>query len=517
MRSSPLSTKAPEASSKTRPNLLIIAGNDSNGMAGIARDIQTAQAFKVHAKPVITACTGQNSSGLHSLNASTKDTLANQLLAHTDDNIAVIKIGMIANAEQVDCIEAYVQTLSSRSSAPKIVLDPVLAASSGETLNTADLVNPLKDQLFKLCTLITPNINEAEALCGFTIKSKEDMQRAAQTVLALGTHAVLIKGGHFPLEKEHSEDYFHSKEQSFWLSSERVETNNTRGSGCTLATSIAGALALGYSIEDAVVIGKMTINQGIRHAYRLDTQAGPINVQHFPNAQQDLPKLTYDLPTNKKPINTSSAFPPTTRPSGETCPLGLYPVVDSANWLNRILPLGITTAQLRVKDLQGDALAEEIRQAVKVAAQYDCRLFINDYWELAIESGAYGVHLGQEDLHLADIGAIHAAGLRLGLSTHCHYEAARAHNYQPSYIAVGPVFHTDTKKMPWVPRGPEGFAYWSQTLDYPLVAIGGINQDRISALMNAGADGIAMITAITLAENPEQTAAQFMHTINTHS
>ena len=113
-------------------------------------------------------------------------------------------------------------------------------------------------------------------------------------------------------------------------------------------------------------------------------------------------------------------------------PLGLYPIVDRAEWLNRLLPLGVTTLQLLIKDLTGQHLSDEIAKAVHFAKEYHCRLFINDHWQLAIEHNAYGVHLGQEDIKTADLDAIHQAGLRLGISSHCYYEVARANTLNPS-------------------------------------------------------------------------------------
>jgi hydroxymethylpyrimidine kinase / phosphomethylpyrimidine kinase / thiamine-phosphate diphosphorylase len=195
--------------------------------------------------------------------------------------------------------------------------------------------------------------------------------------------------------------------------------------------------------------------------------------------------------------------------------LGLYPIVDRALWLARLLPLGVKVIQLRVKDLSGDELKTEILQCVKIANEYDCQLYINDYWQLAIECGAYGVHLGQEDIDDADLSAIANAGLRLGLSSHCFYEVARAKTIKPSYIAFGPVYATQTKDMPWVPQGETGLPYWrAQLVDFPLVAIGGIHGERFEKVKAQGVDSIAMISAITEAENPEQVCKDFIERWN---
>jgi hydroxymethylpyrimidine kinase/phosphomethylpyrimidine kinase/thiamine-phosphate diphosphorylase len=231
------------------------------------------------------------------------------------------------------------------------------------------------------------------------------------------------------------------------------------------------------------------------------TSYGPVNITHFPSEQIDLPLLTH------KPIDTLaiSSFPECNQPL-----LGLYPVVERAEWIARLASTGVSTMQLRVKDLSGDELESEIKLAVELGVKHNCRLFINDYWQLAIKHNAYGVHLGQEDLNDANIYKIKKAGLRLGLSTHCHYEVARAHSYKPSYIACGPVYHTTTKDMPWVPHGLNGLKYWRRVLNYPLVAIGGINAERFGPVAKTGVDSVAMITAITLADKPCDVVIEFM-------
>lgn len=142
-----------------------------------------------------------------------------------------------------------------------------------------------------------------------------------------------------------------------------------------------------------------------------------------------------------------SAFPLT------AARLGLYPVVDSVIWIERLLAAGVRTIQLRIKDLPEAAVEQDIAAAIELGKRYQARLFINDYWRLAIQHGAYGVHLGQEDLAIADLDAIHRAGLRLGLSTHDDAELDRALAERPSYIALGHVFPTQTKAMPSSPQG----------------------------------------------------------------
>lgn len=182
------------------------------------------------------------------------------------------------------------------------------------------------------------------------------------------------------------------------------------------------------------------------------------------------------------------------------CPLrlGLYPVVPTAAWVEKLLPLGVSTLQLRCKSPDRATQAQEIQRAVFAAKAYGARLFINDHWELAIEAGAYGVHLGQEDLDAADTEAIRRAGLRLGISTHGYYEMLRAHHLQPSYLALGAVFPTTTKVLPTVPQGLTRLAHYAALMwDYPLVAIGGMDVARIPAVLATGVGSVAVVRAIT--------------------
>ncbi|EPN1683168.1 thiamine phosphate synthase [Cronobacter sakazakii] len=180
--------------------------------------------------------------------------------------------------------------------------------------------------------------------------------------------------------------------------------------------------------------------------------------------------------------------------------LGLYPVVDSVEWVTRLLDAGVRTLQLRIKDKTEAEVEIDIAAAIALGQRYHARLFINDYWRLAIKHQAYGVHLGQEDLQTADPDAIRRAGLRLGVSTHDDMEIDVALAVRPSYIALGHVFPTQTKQMPSAPQGLAQLAAHVKRLgDYPTVAIGGISLERASAVLETGVGSIAVVSAITQA------------------
>lgn len=182
--------------------------------------------------------------------------------------------------------------------------------------------------------------------------------------------------------------------------------------------------------------------------------------------------------------------------------LGLYPVVDSLVWIERLLAAGVHTLQLRIKDKRDEEVEADVVAAIALGRHYSARLFINDYWRLAIKHNGYGVHLGQEDLDTTDLQAIRAAGLRLGVSTHDDMEIDVALAARPSYIALGHVFPTQTKQMPSAPQGLEQLARHIERLaDYPTVAIGGISLQRAPAVLETGVGSIAVVSAITGAED----------------
>lgn len=505
------------------PTVLTIAGSDSAGMAGIQQDIRTLNRMDVHAACAITANTAQNNHGVAAIHPVAMEVITSQIEAVKNVSPSAVKIGLLGHIDHIDPICVALKELNK-----PVIYDPVFSASSGSNFANNDFITACRTYLLPLCHLITPNLNEAEGLVGFTLNTPKDIEKAARLILKMGAHSVLIKGGH----QIHSpnnlnnlcSDYFCDAKQRFWLSNQRLPTPHNRGTGCALSSTIAGAIARGYELYDAIVIGKMAIQHGLRHAKSVAGQQGSVRIQHFPNHPDDLPLLTKNrpqywpqntflpctLPANTPPTNRSSTNTPTPAKQNtnnndiEKITLGIYPVVDSAQWIERLVKLGINTIQLRAKQLQGNELENEIKKSIAIAQKYNVRLFINDHWQLAIKHKAYGVHLGQEDLDQADTTVIYNAGLRLGISTHSFYETARAHALRPSYIAIGPVFATTSKDMPWIPRGLEGLSYWQQVLtSYPLVAIGGINNARAQAIRDLGINGIAMISAITQADNPD--------------
>ncbi|MGU7774037.1 thiamine phosphate synthase [Burkholderia sp. MR1-5-21] len=253
--------------------------------------------------------------------------------------------------------------------------------------------------------------------------------------------------------------------------------------------ALAAFVDCGFAPLDALVLalawrdGDETVTDTVTERRAAD--AWPVDAARFPRIA--------GLPAAPEP-----AFPP--------CPaqLGLYPVVPSAEWVERVLDCGVLTVQLRVKDAAPDVLRAEIGRAVAAGRRHpDARVFINDHWQIAADAGAYGVHLGQEDLETADLAAIARAGLRLGLSSHGYYEMLRALHVRPSYLALGPVFATRTKAVAAPPQGLARIARYAAFAgaQAPLVAIGGVAQDTLPAVLATGVGSVAVVSAVTGADD----------------
>ena len=501
-----------------KPSVWVIAGSDCSGGAGIQADIKTMHNLGMSAGidvcTVITAVTAQNRFGVNEINAMSDEVILSQLKALEQDKPAqVIKIGLLANKQQVELVAQQLSHFKSHwQNKPYVIYDPVAVASNGGNLTEDDILPLIKEQLLPWVDLITPNGQEVQKLTGVYAFSWDCLKTAAQKLLSLGVSACIIKGGHIDIADNKSVDFYSDcQHQQYWLSSERIKTKNSHGTGCTFASAIAALLAQGYLIRDAFVIAKAYINQGL-NAVKDQQSYSAIWQGYWPEHIHDYPEVLVagsDLATAIDWQASEQAFCSNFK-TVNTDKLGLYPVIDSVKWLERLLKAGVKTIQYREKHLKGDALEESIKEAVNVGKTYQARLFINDHWQLAIKHNAYGVHLGQEDLESADLEHIKQAGLRLGISTHGVYELLKVKQYQPSYLAVGAIFPTKTKDMTGQIQGINTLARLVKlNPTIPMVAIGGITLEKAASVIDTNVDSIAVVTAITEAENPELAVEQF--------
>ena len=187
-----------------------------------------------------------------------------------------------------------------------------------------------------------------------------------------------------------------------------------------------------------------------------------------------------------------------------TLPQAIYPVVDAAQWVDRLGRAGARFIQLRLKDKPAAAVVAEVRQARQFAQQWGVCLVLNDYWQIALDEGIDYIHLGQEDLDTADLAAIRAGGIRLGISTHSHEELDRALACKPDYVALGPIWETRLKKMAFGPQGTAKLTDWQARIgSLPLVAIGGITLARVKPCLEAGADCVSAVSDFILHADPQ--------------
>lgn len=195
-----------------------------------------------------------------------------------------------------------------------------------------------------------------------------------------------------------------------------------------------------------------------------------------------------------------------------------YPIVESAAWVARLAPLGIELVQLRIKQQPHESICREIRTALAICRARRVQLVVNDHWQIALDEGADFIHLGQQDLLGADLKAIRARGVKLGISTHDHAELEHALTLAPDYTALGPIYPTTLKQMPWAPQGLPRIGEWKLRVGArPLVAIGGITLERAAGCFEAGADCVAVVSDVTGHPNPPARVAEWIAAVESRT
>ena len=495
------------------PQIWTISGADCSGGAGIAADIKTGQCFNVEVCHLITANTVQNGLKLTAINPIDVDVLEQQaqsLLEIKTPN--AIKVGLIASQEQLNWLIKLITSVKNRHPQLKVIVDPVGHATVGGKLS---LVEPQAlAKLLPLTDIITPNLLEAQSLASST---SINTSKLAKIIASNGVKSVIVKGGHSE-DKDACQDVCIHQLSSldtactslgyanYSLTSARVNTAYSHGGGCSFATAMAALIAQGYLVRDAFMLSKTFITQGLVENEGKNDFYGafkqlPLNYYRaiFPEVSEEISKTYQNI-----------SFPSLNISRDGTQSLGLYPVVDSIAWLKLLLPLNLNIIQLRIKDVDDETLEKLIIEAVELCKNTSTRLFINDYWQLAIKHKAYGVHIGQEDLADTDLAKIEASGIRLGISTHGCYEFIKSQQLKPSYLAIGAIFPTNTKDMTGQIQGVDNLSKLLKlSTDIPVVAIGGINLKNVEEVWQIGVDSVAVVTAITKANSPENAVAAF--------
>ncbi|MCB9254102.1 MAG: thiamine phosphate synthase [Bdellovibrionaceae bacterium] len=463
-----------------------LAGSDPSGFAGLQADMRTFEAMNVHGMSAVSAVTSQHPDACFGVSpVSEKDFRAQIEALKEFAKPDAVKTGLL-NTEGL--VQIAARSLSSKD-AP-VIVDPVCVSSSGFRFADPATLRAYEKFLFPVASLVTPNLPESVEFSG-----QEDIEKAALYFLDTGSEAVLIKGGH--RVSDWASDYFSNGESSFQLSLPHVSVASAPGTGCTLSAAIAAACALGHSIADAIVLAKAYLHRALSLArpcgssLHLHHGPWPVPKEHFPRLHKG------EFVDRKEFLQCEER-------------IGFYPIVPRAAWVERLVEAGAKTVQLRIKDLRGEELLKEIKVTSEFCKTRNIQLFINDYWEEALEVGAYGVHLGQEDLPNADLDRLLRAGLRLGISTHSYSELATALYFKPSYVALGPIFPTTCKSMRFGPQGFNTLSDWCTLSDVPVVAIGGLRCEHAAEIYRAGAQGAAVVSDVLEHAAPETRAKEWL-------
>ena len=459
------------------PIIWSIAGTDSGGGAGLSADQRAADAFGVHLCPVVAAVTAQNTTSVTRIEALTPENLNAQLDTLAQDMPPrVIKTGLLGTADNAWAVAQFVDRLREHGPVA-LVVDPVLRASSGTDFADQALIQAYREALLPRATVITPNQSEAARLLG--VDTPEPVPELAKALRALAGGATVLVTGGDAATPDLAMDWLDSPHAEGWLSLPRVPTPLHHGTGCTFASAVASALALGFVTADAAVLAKMATTHALRGARAVGRGPGPVVATGGFGADPTL------LPRLSLPPHAVAPL----APAKQRRQPGVYAIVDSAERVEAVLRAQptVSTIQLRMKrppdlddaqwNLQLQTAIERSQQAANAA---QAALFINDHWQAALTAGARAVHLGQEDLlaltpaQHAQLEAARHSGIQLGLSSHSLWELCRAATMAPDYIACGPVWPTTTKDMPWRPQGLDNLAWWAHMAPAPVVGIGGI-------------------------------------------
>ena len=471
------------AAPPTTPSALAIAGSDPSGGAGLQADLRAFAAVGVAGWSAVSALTVQNTHGVQAVHPVPADQLRAQLAAVLADVApGAVKIGMLGGAEQV---AAVAEKLAGRGLT--VVLDPVLASSGGVPLLDAAGRELLLARLLPLCTLVTPNLDEAAALTGET-----DPARAARALLARGAGAVLIKGGHAPGAPV--DQLYHADGTVETFAGERVVTPHTHGTGCALSAAVAAHLTRGVDLPAAVAAAKALLTDGLRRPVVAGGGRGYPALGGRTHAQR---------------LALLSGLYVLTDPD-------LRPERDALTMVEAALAGGARIVQLRDKRLSTPELVT-VARAVNMRAQAAGALFIvNDRVDVALAAGADGVHLGPDDLAPADARALLGPDAIIGVSVSTVEEALPVAPYA-SYLGIGAIFGSTTKLDAGPPVGLARIAAIRAAFPaHKTVAIGGLGRANLAAVAASGVDAAAVVSAVVGADDMRAATAELVGVFAAH-
>ncbi|GAA0155610.1 kinase [Lithospermum erythrorhizon] len=471
------------------PHVLSVAGSDSGAGAGIQADLKACAARGVYCSTVITAVTAQNTVGVQGVNVVPLDFVEKQLKSVLSDmRPHVVKTGMLPSTEIIKILcqslrEFPVQVFMKEA----LVVDPVMVSTSGDVLAGPSILDSLREELLPMADVVTPNIKEASRLLGCApLETIADMRSAAKSIHKFGPRNVLVKGG----DLQHSSDavdILYDGKEFFEFRSSRVKTQNSHGTGCTLAAAIAAELAKGSQVPSAVKVAKRYVETALE--YSKDILIGNGNQRPFDHLLK---------------LKGSFCMPHLFDPQD----LFLYAVTDSRmnkRWGRSMIDAvkaaiegGATIVQIREKDVETRNFLETAKACLEICRSFGVPLLINDRIDVALACDADGVHIGQSDMPASIARALLGPTKIIGVSCKTPEQAEQAFVGGADYIGSGGVYPTNTKENnPTI--GLDGLRTACLASKLPVVAIGGINASNAHSVMKLGLPnlkGVAVVSAL---------------------
>ncbi|KVH93499.1 hypothetical protein Ccrd_004461, partial [Cynara cardunculus var. scolymus] len=454
-------TMVNESAKQRIPHVLTVAGSDSGAGAGIQADLKACAARGVYCSTVITAVTAQNTIGVQDVSILPEDSVAEQLKSVLSDmHVDVVKTGMLPSTAIVKILHESLKQFPVRA----LVVDPVMVSTSGVVLAGPSVLDTFRWDLLPMADIVTPNLKEASTLLGWSqLETITDMCSAAKSIHNMGPRNVLVKGGHLPSSSD-AVDIFFDGEDIYELRSSRIQTPNTHGTGCTLASCIAAELAKGFSMLSAVKVAKRYVESVLKFSKDITIGDGP------QGPLDHLFKLKRNVYHSRKlrPLDHDDLF--------------LYAVTDSG--MNRKWGHTIT-----------DSAAKE---CLVICRHHNVPLLINDRIDIAIACDADGVHVGQSDMPVQTARSLLGPEKIIGVSCKTPEQALKAWTDGADYIGSGGVFPTNTKANNRT-IGLDGLKTVCSASKLPVVAIGGINLSNARSVMELDVPnlkGVAVVSAL---------------------
>jgi len=487
------------------PVVLTIAGSDSSAGAGIQADLKAIAANGGYGASVITAITAQNTRAVTRAAPLDLDLVRAQLDAVFDDlPVAAVKMGMLASAAIVGTVASALR----EHGPPPCVLDPVMVSKTGFVILEPDAVAAMVQELVPLVALVTPNVHEAEVLTGIRVGSLAEAEGAGRRLLEAGAAAVLVKGGH--LERGPATDVLVTPRRTRFFRGERLPVRHTHGSGCTYSAAIATQLAHGHSLEEAIVRAKAYITEAIRAGLPIGRGIGPTD--HFFYLRRP---GACDAWMSRAGWRQDGVGRP---------PLGRLHVITDVTLQTRFSHAelarlaangGADVVQLREKRaLPTRALVEAATAVSQALEDTETTLVVDDRADVAVAVGARALHLGRDDLDPATARRLLGPGALIGGTANDLDEAIRVAAAEVDYLGVGPVFGTSSKADPAPPLGLDGLRAIVRAVPKPVVAVGGIEVDHVEAVLDAGAHGLAVLSAVVCQDEPERATRAFRQAVD---